>query len=641
MTKVSTSLSIKQKFLFTLLIAVLSSCVLVSVISQWVARDLVKSDVEQQLLPSKVGQIANRVDKEVSVMLTVAQAIATNPYMIEWSAAGANRQEEAKLVNYLDKLATHNELAAVSFVDRQTHKYWNQDGFLRTLKNDEFDGWFFAYKDSGQASSLSLYNEPDVGYRLYANFQQLNGRGMSGVAKAVDELLNIINRVKLAESGFMYLVDGEGNIIAHPDTRLLGQSQLADITDSATQATLLNPSEFNLTAVDIDDKNQLMASAYIPTANWYVIAQVPETELYAALDKANLMVFLWAIVIAILFAFIGLWLAGSIAKPIEKLAGAFSELGRGEGDLTTRLHVPEQKETASLVEGFNNFIESLHTTINTVAKTSIQLRDSAQEVARKSQQTQENSKIQRDHTIQVATALTQLGSTVTEVAQSASTAADNAIRANSTSDQGRQLTREAVQAIDHLSQQIDGVARVIQSLDDHTSAIGGILDTIRGISEQTNLLALNAAIESARAGEHGRGFSVVADEVRTLAQRAANATNEIQVKIDKFQEDSREAVVQMRSSREQSDNVVESANALDEILQKIAREIEGINEVNTQVATATEQQTVVVEDINVNIHDISDTSEDTLNTATSLVVVSDKLDELANELAAQVNRFKL
>ncbi|MCW8109791.1 methyl-accepting chemotaxis protein [Alteromonas ponticola] len=641
MTAAFKALSIKNKFLLTLLLAVLLSCLLVSVVSQFIARDLVKKEVEQQLLPSKVGQIANRVDKEVSVMLTVAHSIATNPYMIEWSAAGADRNGEQKLVNYLAKLAAKNRLAAASFVDRETYNYWNQDGFLRKLKNDEFDGWFFAYKDSGNVSSLSLYNEPNVGYRLYANYQQPDGRGMSGAAKDVDELLNIMNSVQLADTGFIFLIDGEGNIIAHPDTQLLGTSSLADISDNPTQSALLTPSPFNLTQLEIEGESQLMASAYIPSANWYVVAQVPEAELYSKLAKSNLMVFVWAIVIAILFAFLGRVLANSISRPIEELADAFQVLGRGEGDLSTRLAIPEQKETARLVKGFNSFIGSLHATINTVAITSTQLRSAARDVAEKSHQTEENSKLQRDHTIQVATALTQMGSTVTQVAHSASSAADGASNATSTSERGRGLTHDAVKSISRLSSQIEGVAKVIQSLDEHTSAIGGILDTIRGISEQTNLLALNAAIESARAGEHGRGFAVVADEVRTLAQRAARATDEIQLKIDMFQKDSREAVQQMTSSREQSNLVVQSAKALDDILQQIASEIDGINEINTQVATATEQQTVVVEDINVNIHEISDTSEDTLKTASSLVVVSDKLDKLASDLAAQVDRFRI
>ena len=262
--------SIKQKLIISLIVAVLAAAILVGSISQWIARDLVKENMEELQLPSLLKQVGNRVDREASVMLTVAHGIASNPDILAWSSAGADSAGERRLLSYLSNIVEFNDLTVASFVDRTTYKYWNQDGFLRVLQNDEFDGWFFAYKNSGEPISLSLYNEPGQGYRLFANYQQVNGRGMSGVAKSVDELLDIINAVKIAQTGFVFLVDGNGTIIAHPNTELLGKAKLASISDSSTSGQLLNRQSFAMATSDAAGDTQLFASTYVekPVGTW-------------------------------------------------------------------------------------------------------------------------------------------------------------------------------------------------------------------------------------------------------------------------------------------------------------------------------------------------------------------------------------
>lgn len=635
------SLSIKQKLILILVIAVLASTLLVGTIQQYIARQLVEQNMESVQLPNMVKQVANRVDKEVTVMKSVAYSIANNPDVIAWSQAGANRAGETQLVNYLGQLKDFNDLTVTSFVDRQTHEYWNQDGFLRVLKNDEFDGWFFAYKDSGQPVSLSLYNEPGQGYRLFANYQQVNGRGMSGVAKSVDDLMTVLNSVKIAESGFIFMADEKGTINAHANTNLLGKSHLRDITSSAIASTLLTKQDFNLIRGEVEGEDMLFASTYVKSAGWYVIAQVPVSELYTEMNSASVSMITWSIIIALGFALLGVWFAGSISKPLENLASVFTQLGNGQGDLTTRIPLPDQKETRKLVEGFNQFTASLHGILTNVAATSVQIRQSAAQVAEQSAMTESNSDTQRDSTMQVATALNQMGSTVNEIAQSAHDAASSANHSAKASADGQAFTQQAVDSIHQLAGQISSVTSVIESLDAHTDDIVSILETIRGISDQTNLLALNAAIEAARAGDHGRGFSVVADEVRTLAQRAASSTEEIQSKIDSFKQDSQTAVEQMRLSNKQTTQVVEAAQQIDVMLKDIADDIQIIHGINTQVATATDEQSVVVEDINRNIHAISDNSDNNLRSAKQMVATSKTMAELAEQLDDEVSKFKL
>ncbi|MBP4059014.1 methyl-accepting chemotaxis protein [Aeromonas caviae] len=309
--------------------------------------------------------------------------------------------------------------------------------------------------------------------------------------------------------------------------------------------------------------------------------------------------------------------------------------------LDSRASLTGKDELAEIAHSFNQFVTRIHGAIVQVASNSRQVAATANEVAAKAQLTQHNCTAQRDRTVQVATAIHEMGATVTEIAGNASLAADVAKQANEQADAGAQVVAQARHGIVGLSGEIEQVAGVIESLASQTDSIGSILDTIRSISEQTNLLALNAAIEAARAGEQGRGFAVVADEVRNLASRSAASTAEIQSMINSLQEQSARAVSAMAQGRNQSLRVVTQADEANGALDQITGHITQISDMNIQVATATEEQSSVVGELNRNVEDINQLTMETADIAHHLTESSRNLQHLSGELDKLVGNFRL
>ncbi len=364
-----------------------------------------------------------------------------------------------------------------------------------------------------------------------------------------------------------------------------------------------------------------------------------EEQVTASVATGTTSVFVIVAISLVVAFFTGMKTVSAITVPLAKVNELLNIAS--SGDLTHNLDDSKQDEFGQLAKNCNKLISSLKDLIQGINLRAEQLAAASEQTSAVTTQTTKSIQDQKTQIGLVATATTEMHSTSQLVTQNAENTLEEIRHADEESNKVRTISLENKTTIEVLARDVDQAAQVINKLHQDSASIGSILDVIRGIADQTNLLALNAAIEAARAGEQGRGFAVVADEVRTLAQRAAQATDEIQVKIDKFQQDSKSAVSQMESSRERTTDVVAATTEIDTLLQNIAEEIAHINDVNTQVATATEEQATVVEDISRNINDISASSEETLNATQILVNVSDKLDELAQELSSEVSRFKL
>lgn len=339
----------------------------------------------------------------------------------------------------------------------------------------------------------------------------------------------------------------------------------------------------------------------------------------------------------VFYMFAGLYY--SIMDNLARVGTATQNMA--DGNLTTRLNLKGKDEMQVIATDFNAMAEKFEALVQQIVSATSQLAAASEEVAVISQQSAANLNNQRSETEQVATAMNEMSATVQEVARNAGDASGAAANADNEAKAGNSIVSQASNSIDELAHEVKNASGVINQLADDSDKIGTVLDVIKGIAEQTNLLALNAAIEAARAGEQGRGFAVVADEVRTLAGRTQESTQEIESMIDKLQTGAKNAVSAMEAGRDKASVGVEQTNQAGEALAAITRAVTTISEMNIQIASAAEEQSATTEEMNKNIININQLADETANSADQSTNASGELSRLAADLQNLVGQFKI
>jgi len=397
-----------------------------------------------------------------------------------------------------------------------------------------------------------------------------------------------------------------------------------------------------------DYRDVSVLSAFSPIKieglQWIILTEIDEAEAFHAATELRNEILTIATLVTLILAAIGFGtgviLAKNITGPVLNLSQTIQQIQQNL-DLTRRVDCQSKDEIGDASKAFNEMINQFHQGMEEVSQATEQIASATEETSVISGQTRRNISAQQLATEQVATAINQMTATVQEVTNNISQTAEAAHKAFEETTAGDEVVKQTVKSIRAFADQISEVAGAIHQLEQDSENIGTVVDVIKGIADQTNLLALNAAIEAARAGEQGRGFAVVADEVRTLAGRTQESTEEINQMVERLQSGSRQSVSLMNDSKEQIQEVVEQAKSAGNSLSNISSAVSQINEMSTQIATAAEEQVSVTEEINKNLMEINSMATQTAQGSEQTTQASDSLAELATKMRNLVSQFKI
>ncbi|MCU0123761.1 methyl-accepting chemotaxis protein [Pseudomonas vlassakiae] len=621
------NLRFSHKILLAASLIVILAFSLFTVYNDYLQRNAIRQDLENYLAEmgeSTSTNIRNLFDGRIKLVENLAQNIAQQPANAE-TLMGQNALISSFLTVYLGKVDG-------GFSVRPDSKM--PDGYDPRTRP-----W---YKDGMNAQGTILtepYIDMATNKMVIGIISKVSANvGVVGGDLALDGLVQIINSLNFGGMGYAFLVNDQGKILVHPDKDLVMKS-LSDLFPQDTPKL-----SGALTEVSADGQARLLTFTPIkglPSANWYIGLSVDKDKAFAMLSTFRTSAVIATLVaVVIIIGLLGL-LIRVLMQPLLTMTRAMEDIAEGEGDLTKRLSIHSDDEFGILGKAFNRFVERIHGSIREVSSATEQVNEVALRVISASNSSMANSDEQSNRTNSVAAAINELGAAAQEIAGNAAQASQHASSARLLAEEGQQVVERNIAAMNRLSDLIVTSSAHIETLNSKTVNIGQILEVITSISQQTNLLALNAAIEAARAGEAGRGFAVVADEVRNLAHRTQESAQQVQTMIEELQVGARESVDTMSQSQRHSQDSMQIANQAGERLDSVTVRIGEIDGMNQSVATATEEQTAVVDSINMDINEINMLNQEGVENLQATLRACSDLEQQATRLKHLVGSFRI
>ena len=503
--------------------------------------------------------------------------------------------------------------------------------------------WYPLAKAHKQAILTEPYADSVSGELLIsavANFYDKGEfKGAFGGDLSLKSVSDAVNTLNFNHTGYAFILNKDGNIISHPQGEFNGQN-ISDLIEGGE-------SNFgvSLSATKLLDGTDVFTT-FSPLSNlygtdWYIGVVLEEDKVMADVKAFGWIALISTIIAALLCSAVLYYVVAKLLQPLKALRESLQEINSGEGDLVKRLDILSNDEFGKVSEDFNQFLSYLQNLIKEVKTTSSQVRLNTDKTEESSSKAAQELSLQLTELDQLATAMSEMSATAHDVAGNAQSAAQKASEADSVAKSGVEIVDKTSSSIAHLTNQMGSVVTTINELVNYSNNIESILTVITDIADQTNLLALNAAIEAARAGEQGRGFAVVADEVRTLASKTQESTEQIKGMISQLQVGVKNAEKVILESRENADQTQQVALQASTSLNEIRDSIEAINGMNVQIATAAEEQSMTTKEINQNTQNIRDISQSVSEMAINQEGLCKEMVDLTEQQEKALDKFKV